>query len=98
MRYFYRYNAELLQENESHGIITGPLVGFSSGKKIETFISYVSTILAALLLVGAILVLYNIRSNNLRLGLLALFTVVFSASVGLLTNATRAEVFGSTAA
>lgn len=62
------------------------------------FISYLSTILATLLLVGAILVLYKVNNNDLRLGLIALFTVIFAGSVGLLTNGSMAEVFGATAA
>lgn len=54
--------------------------------------------MATLLLVGAILVLYKVNNNNLRLGLIALFTVIFAASVGLLTSGSMAEVFGATAA
>lgn len=73
-------------------------VGYASGDKIAAFISYLSTILATLLLVGAILVLYKVNNNDLRLGLIALFTVTFAASVGLLTNGSMAEVFGATAA
>jgi hypothetical protein len=42
--------------------------------------------------------LYNIKTDDLKLGLIALFTIIFAASVGLLTNARRAEVFGATAA
>ncbi|KAK3297131.1 uncharacterized protein B0H64DRAFT_391417 [Chaetomium fimeti] len=75
-----------------------PLVGYASGKKIANFISYLSTILAAMLLVGAILALYNIKSDNLKLGLIGLFTFLFAASTGLMTNAKRSEVFASTAA
>lgn len=73
-------------------------MGYASGKKISIFISYLSAILAALLLVGAIIILYKTKSNDLKLGLLALFTTLFAASVGLLTNAKQAEVFGATAA
>lgn len=73
-------------------------VSYISGRSISTFISYLSTLLATLLLVGAILVLYNVEDANKKLGFLALFTVLFVASVGLLTNARRAEVFGATAA
>jgi hypothetical protein len=62
------------------------------------FIAWFSTALAALLLIGAILVLYKVQSPDLRLGLIALFTALFAASVGLLTNARRAELFGATAA
>lgn len=75
-----------------------PPVGYASGDRITAFIQYLSTMLATLLLVGAILVLYKVSNNDLRLGLIALFTIIFAASVGLLTNASMAEVFGATAA
>ncbi|KAK3681001.1 hypothetical protein B0T22DRAFT_502515 [Podospora appendiculata] len=71
---------------------------YASESKIASFISYLSVVLAAMLLFGAILILYNTKSDNLKLGLLAFFTILFAASVGLLTNAKRSEVFGSTAA
>ncbi|KAJ2994267.1 hypothetical protein NUW58_g1596 [Xylaria curta] len=71
---------------------------YVSGRSIATFVSYFSTLLAIALLVGAILVLYNVESPNQKLGFIALFTVLFAASVGLLTNARRAEVYGATAA
>ena len=38
------------------------------------------------------------RSWKVRLGIVALFTSLFAFVVGLLTNARRAEIFGSTAA
>ncbi|KAF5232585.1 hypothetical protein FAUST_8617 [Fusarium austroamericanum] len=81
-----------------NNLSVGSSIAYASGKKISTFISYISTVLAAVLLIGAIVILYNIDSDNLKLGLIALFTVLFSASVGLLTNAKRAEVFGAAAA
>jgi hypothetical protein len=73
-------------------------IGYASGHRISRFVAYLSTILAALLLVGAIAVLYTIKSEKLKLGLIGLFTAVFAASVGVLTNARRAEIFGATAA
>ncbi|KAH7330463.1 hypothetical protein BKA65DRAFT_59217 [Rhexocercosporidium sp. MPI-PUGE-AT-0058] len=60
----------------------------------------VATILSGVLLVGAMLCLslvYN-RDWELRLGMVALFTSLFAIVVGILTNARRAELFGSTAA
>lgn len=88
----------MFQDNDSNHPDPNASVGYASGDKIAAFISYLSTMLATLLLVGAILVLYKVSNNDLRLGLIALFTVVFAASVGLLTNASMAEVFGATAA
>ncbi|KAI0870663.1 hypothetical protein GGS24DRAFT_492839 [Hypoxylon argillaceum] len=81
---------------EQRGRLT--IVEYASGRKIEKFIAWLSTILAAVLLVGAIIVLYNVKSDNLKLTLIAIFTLAFAACVGLLTNAKRSEIFGSTAA
>ncbi|KAH6677930.1 hypothetical protein F5X68DRAFT_235001 [Plectosphaerella plurivora] len=86
------------EDTSAPGAASTSSVGYASGKKIATFISWLSTILAALLLVGAVVALYITRSDNLKLGLIALFTTLFAASVGLLTNAKKAEVFGATAA
>ncbi|GKT83762.1 hypothetical protein Ct61P_01612 [Colletotrichum tofieldiae] len=88
----------LFREKQRHGIPDNPLVGRASGERLSNFISYLSTILAATLMMGAILVLYKTKSDDLKLGLVGLFTVVFAGSVGLLTNAKRSEVFGATAA
>lgn len=100
--YSNRYNLiklmDMFQYNDSNHLNQNASVGYASGDEIAAFISFLSTILATLLLVGAILVLYKVANNDLRLGLIALFTVVFAASVGLLTKASMAEVFGATAA
>jgi uncharacterized membrane protein YhaH (DUF805 family) len=58
----------------------------------------VSTVLAAILLLGAIVVLRRTHDANAQLGAIAAFTILFALSVGVLTNARRAEVFASTAA
>jgi len=50
------------------------------------------------LLFGAILVLHKVKTDDLKLGLIGLFTFLFAASTGLMTNAKRSEVFASTAA
>ncbi|VUC34359.1 unnamed protein product [Clonostachys rosea] len=75
-----------------------PGLDYASESRIEAFVLCLSTILAALLLIGAIIVLYKVPSPDLKLGLVGLFTVLFAASVGLLTNARLAEIFGATAA
>ncbi|KAF2452824.1 hypothetical protein BDY21DRAFT_404801 [Lineolata rhizophorae] len=74
------------------------MVGYSSDQSVATFVAFLSTLLAAILLIGAVVTLYLVTSPNLRLGLITTFTVVFAASVGLLTNARRAELFAATAA
>lgn len=55
-------------------------------------------ILAAVLLIGAIVTLYLVSSPEAKLALLAVFTLLFAASVALCTNAKRPEVFAATAA
>ncbi|CAG5150508.1 uncharacterized protein ALTATR162_LOCUS2684 [Alternaria atra] len=73
-------------------------IAYASDRAISSFIAWFSTILAALLLIGAIVVLYKVTSPDWRLGLIATFTTLFAGSVGLLTNARRAELFAATAA
>lgn len=73
-------------------------MAYASDRAIATFVAWFSTFLAALLLIGAIVILYKVRSSDWRLGLIATFTCLFAGSVGLLTNARRAELFAATAA
>ncbi|KAH7375417.1 hypothetical protein B0T11DRAFT_270323 [Plectosphaerella cucumerina] len=58
----------------------------------------VSTLVAAILLLGAIFLLRALNQEDAQLGVIAMFTVLFSASVRVMTNARRAEIFASTAA
>lgn len=55
-------------------------------------------ILAAVLPIGAIVTLYLVSSPKAKLALVAVFTLLFAASVALCTNAKRAEMFAATAA
>ncbi|OCK84034.1 hypothetical protein K432DRAFT_289795 [Lepidopterella palustris CBS 459.81] len=74
------------------------MIAYASGRLIGHFVATLSIFLAAVLLIGAIVALYIVRSPKRKLGIVAGFTVGFAGSVGLLTNARRAEVFGATAA
>ena len=73
-------------------------VGYVSGRAITSFVAWLSTIIAAMLLIGAIVVLYKVQNTDWRLGLIAFFTSIFATSVGIFTNARRTELFGATAA
>lgn len=75
----------------------GGIVYFSDAR-IAHFVACVSVLLAPMLLIGPIVSLYFIQSPDWQLGTLTAFTVAFAASVGLLTNAKRAELFAATAA
>jgi hypothetical protein len=61
-------------------------------------VAIISTVVAAILLIGAILTLYFVTRPARRLALIAAFTILFALSVSLLTNARRAEMFAATAA
>lgn len=61
-------------------------------------VSTISMIIAAILLISAILSLHFVTSDKAKLGLVAMYTLLFALSVLLLTKARRAEVFAATAA
>ena len=69
-------------------------------RRVQRAGAVISIFLSAILLIGAITCLVSIESQHtaLRVGMIVLFTCLFAAVVGLLTNARRAEIFGSTAA
>lgn len=63
---------------------------------LQKFISHITTIIASSLPILAITVLYYIGAMNARLGLIALFTIVFTTCLSFFTNTTRVEIFIST--
>ncbi|KAL6809566.1 hypothetical protein J3E69DRAFT_351000 [Trichoderma sp. SZMC 28015] len=73
-------------------------VGRYHEKSISTATAIISILIAASLLVGPITGLYFVANNAAKLGMLAVFTALFALSVGIMTNAKRAEIFASTAA
>ncbi|KAF2496386.1 hypothetical protein BU16DRAFT_509404 [Lophium mytilinum] len=74
------------------------LTAYVSETKVTIFVTILSTIMSAILLVGAIVSLYIVTSQKARLGMIGGFTVLFAVTLVLLTNARRAEVFGASAA
>ncbi|KAH6848244.1 hypothetical protein B0I37DRAFT_159582 [Chaetomium sp. MPI-CAGE-AT-0009] len=58
----------------------------------------ISTLVAAILLLGAIVILRLLKEEKAQLGVIATLMVLFAGSVGILTNARRAEIFAATAA
>jgi hypothetical protein len=67
-------------------------------KKMKRAVSILNVFIAAVLLIVAIVALYVVQSPNIRLGLICGFTIAFAASIHLLTNARKTELFASTAA
>ncbi|RFU75426.1 hypothetical protein TARUN_6820 [Trichoderma arundinaceum] len=73
-------------------------IGRFNEKSISIATAVISILVAAVLLVGSITSLYFITNNGAKLGMIAAFTALFALSIGLMTNAKRAEIFASTAA
>lgn len=58
----------------------------------------IGTVLSSFLPVLSIIVLYFVKDTLTRLGIVVLFTTLFSATLTIFTSAGRVEVFTSTAA
>ncbi|RSL68642.1 hypothetical protein CEP54_002747 [Fusarium duplospermum] len=65
---------------------------------ITTTVTVFNIIVAIILLVGPITSLSFVSSRPAVLGMICSFTVAFATSVGLMTNAKRAEIFAGSAA
>ncbi|OJD28661.1 uncharacterized protein BKCO1_1230003 [Diplodia corticola] len=78
--------------------VNGRYVDYVRHQSVERVVSAISSILAAIFLIGAVLGLYFVESQHARLGMLCGFTLAFAGSLALLTNARRQEVFATTAA
>ncbi|KAK0642456.1 hypothetical protein DIS24_g9024 [Lasiodiplodia hormozganensis] len=67
-------------------------------RHVARLVAVISSVAAAMLLIGAVVALHFITKAGVRLGMIACFTILFVFSLGLLTNAKRAEIFAATAA
>ena len=95
--------SELIQDNfglffrTSKSILNGRQALVSS-QRLSIFTAILATILASVLLFGAVISLYIVQNEHALLGMLSGWTVLFAASVGLLTNAKRDQIFAAAAA
>lgn len=69
-------------------------------KHIQIVVGLINILVAAVLISGAVVGLFKLRitPESVRLATIAALTVLCAASVGLLTNAKRVEIFAATAA
>lgn len=67
-------------------------------KSILRITSAIALALSSILPLCSILVLSAVRRVQVRLGIIAAFTVVFSLSLGLVTGVRRVEIFSAAAA
>ena len=86
------------EDSNCHGRSTG--LFYYPAHRVQRAGAVISVLFSAVLLIGAIVCLLSISEQRvgLRIGMIVLFTCLFAFVVGLLTNARRAEIFGSTAA
>jgi hypothetical protein len=73
-------------------------IAYHSTERIWNAATFISTVLGAGLLHGAIPNFYFATSHKAKLGLIAAYTITFASWVGLLINAKRSEVFSTCAA
>ncbi|PVH73039.1 hypothetical protein DL98DRAFT_432025 [Cadophora sp. DSE1049] len=78
--------------------VDDPESGITSyeGQTLHRYTSHITTIIASLLPILAIVVLYCVDSMKARLGLVALFTFTFTAALSFFTGAKRGEIFIAT--
>jgi hypothetical protein len=65
--------------------------------RIVKWVNIITIIISAVFLIGPILALYFAQEPAIKLFLIAIFTAGFSASIVIVTNARRPEVFAATA-
>ncbi|KAI0884242.1 uncharacterized protein GGS22DRAFT_194807 [Annulohypoxylon maeteangense] len=69
-----------------------------SDTKIRIVVHTLGSIMSTIVPMVSIIVLYSVDSMPLRLGLVSIFSVIFSAAMSLVTNAKRVEIFAAVAA
>ena len=85
------------EKRHEHPESWGPIYYFPMAR-VMWIVSALSIAIAGSLLLGAIVTLYYVHSPGWRLGIAGAFTCLFTASVSLLTNSKRSEIFTATAA
>lgn len=71
---------------------------YLSKRKIQTVVGIINAIIAAGLLFGAIFNVYYVGNENRRLGLIAMFTTLFTLCLGFVTNTKGPAIFRACAA
>jgi hypothetical protein len=71
---------------------------YYSDEQVNGVIDIIGTVASSLTPMISIIVLYVIQSMRIRLGLVCVFTLIFSLVLALATKARRIEIFAATAA
>jgi uncharacterized membrane protein len=78
--------------------MTSTKLAYTSERRLQITVLFINIILTFVLLFGAIFHLYSVQNEKTKLGLIALYTILFAGTVTVATNARKAEVFGACAA
>ena len=57
-----------------------------------------TTVVASLLPLSSVVILYLLRSNAIRIGVITILSMLFSFAVALMTNARKIEIFAAASA
>lgn len=61
-------------------------IKYYSAKHVSRLVTVITVLTASLVIEGAILCLYILKNESIRLGLLAVFTSLFAASLAVMTD------------
>lgn len=81
-----------------HRLSNGSSLAYMSGRRISIAVGFINVLLASAFLFGAIYNLYYVNQDQIKLGLIAGYTIAFALCISLVTNAKRSEIFGACAA
>ena len=73
-------------------------VKYFSERRISRLVTVVTVIAASLVIEAAVVALYLIKNETLRLAMIAVFTSIFAASLALMTDGRRTDIILATAA
>ncbi|ORY62310.1 uncharacterized protein BCR38DRAFT_525336 [Pseudomassariella vexata] len=93
---FHHVLGEKFKEPVREAIGTG-IYNYAESSLIST-VQILTTVVASLLPLCSVVTLYITESNNMRLGMIVVFSACFSLALATMTNARTVEVFAATAA
>lgn len=73
-------------------------IAYLSSRRLSLTVDFITIVLCCTFLFGAIYSLYYVTRDEVKLGLIAGYTLGFALCIGLVSNAKRSEIFGACAA
>ncbi|KAI2768045.1 hypothetical protein F4815DRAFT_498336 [Daldinia loculata] len=77
---------------------TAPEIKYYSAKNVSRLVTTSTVFLASLVINGAIVALYVVKHEHVRLGMITFFTSLFATSLAVLTDGRRTDIILATAA